>query len=526
MKKLKKFVKDGFKNIIKGLGDSDVDPRMSTTFVKGRLINQQIANDLYVYNWIAAKGVDIPVDDATRKWRSILISDADEKKNIEEKLEEYDIKGKFNLATKWSRVFGGAVIIVIIDNEDPSLPMNIESIRPGSLKNFIVLDRYKIIPGIIDRNILSDNYGNPEYYQVTREGVHIHHSRIIKFNHEVPTILEAERNQFWGVSIFSRTFDSIADSGTLTQSIGNLVSEASVDVYMINELNSLVAEGNDDVVVRRLRLAHEMKSVVNGIALDGDDKYDKKSPTFAQLPEIDDRFMQKISGAFDIPLTRFLGISPSGLNATGDSDMMNYYDNISSLQENYFRPKLDIIDEIIAKSEGIEPFEYEFRPLQQLTETEQTDVDLKNAQKNQIYLDYDVIKESDVLAQLVEDGTYVSLDESRVEEKIEEEKELEFGEGESESDPDSALNGAQVTAMLEIVRQVTSKEIDKETAAKIIAASFPMSIEQAQNMLKEVTFEEKNKEENSFAGEESEEVGTPIPAGTEQVGQGTGEIDK
>ena len=382
MKKITKFVKDGFKNVLRGLGDSDKDPRTQTTFVKGKLIDQQIANDLYVYNWIAAKGVNIPVDDATRKWRSLLISDADKKKEIEDKFEEYDIKGKFNLATKWARVFGGAVIIVIIDNEDPVEPLNIETIRPGSLKNFIVLDRYNIIPGIIDRNILSENFGNPEYYQVTREGVHIHHSRIIKFNHEVPTILEAERNQFWGVSIFSKTFDSIADSGTLTQSIGNLVAEASIDVYLINELNSLIAEGNDDVVVNRLKIAHQMKSVVNGIALDKEDGYDKKSPSFAQLPEIDDRFMQKVSGAFDIPLTRFLGISPSGLNATGDSDMMNYYDNISALQENYFRPKLDIIDKVIAASEGIELFKYEFRPLQQVSELEKADIDLKNAQRD------------------------------------------------------------------------------------------------------------------------------------------------
>ncbi len=427
MSKLKQAY-DGFKNIIKGLG-TDKDPRAATTFAKGRIITQQTANDLYAYNWIAAKGVNIPIDDATRKWRSLLIPDSDKKKEVEKIMTKFDVKGKISLASKWARVFGGAAIVVIIEGEDPKEPLNIESIRPGSLKNFIVLDRYNLFPGQINRSILSENFGKPEYYAVIREGELIHHTRVIRFDGETPTLLEAERNNFWGLSIFTKTFEPVGDVGTMTQSIGNLVSEASIDVYLIKDLNDLVAEGNDEVVVKRLKLAHEMKSVINGIALDADDSYDKKATTFATLPEIDDRFMQKVSGAFDIPLTRFLGISPSGLNATGAADLLNYYDTVSSIQENYFRPKLDIIDAIIIASsfESGDIFEYEFKPLQQLSETEQAEVDVKNKDRDIAYIDAGIIKEADVLSNLAENGTYITVDENRVEEEKELE-ELDFEE--------------------------------------------------------------------------------------------------
>ena len=433
---------DSFKNIIKSLGDPDKDPRTQTTFVKGKLINQQIANDLYVYNWIAAKGVDIPVDDATRKWRNLLISDPEKKKEVEDIMDKFDIKGKINLAMKWSRVFGGAIIIIIIDGENPEEPLDIERIRPDSLKNFIVLDRYSIHPGVINRNILSDNYGNPEFYTVHREGQNIHSSRVVKFNSEVSTLLEAERNNFWGSSIFTKTWDSIADAGQMTQAIGNLVTEANVDVYKIKDLNALVAEGDDATVVNRLKLAHEMKSVVNGIALDSEDGYDKKASTFNTLPEIDDRYMQKVSGSFDIPLTRFLGISPSGLNATGMADLLNYYDNVKSIQENKIKPKLDILDSVVMASAGIkEALEYEFNPLQQLSETEQAEVDLKNKDRDISYVDAGIIRESDVLANLAENGTYVTIDENRVEEEIKkEELELEFEEEEQEENENSVTN--------------------------------------------------------------------------------------
>ena len=96
------FVKDGFANIMKGIGTSK-DPRTSTIYEMGLRITQVTANNLYVYNWLAAKVVDIPIDDATRKWRNLFIPDADKKKEIEEALKKFDVKGKVD---KESKLFG------------------------------------------------------------------------------------------------------------------------------------------------------------------------------------------------------------------------------------------------------------------------------------------------------------------------------------------------------------------------------------------------------------------------------------
>ncbi|RLB93604.1 MAG: hypothetical protein DRH26_03450, partial [Deltaproteobacteria bacterium] len=68
------------------------------------------------------------------------------------------------------------------------------------------------------------------------------------------------------------------------------------------------------------------------------------------------------------------------------------------------------------------PFEYEFRPLKQLTEIEQSDVDLKTAQRDQVYLDQDIITGIDVMSELAEKGTYISIDENRVVEEKESEE--------------------------------------------------------------------------------------------------------
>jgi phage-related protein (TIGR01555 family) len=431
---MSEFTSDGFENIIKGLGTSN-DPMLATTFTRGRLVTQQIANDLYNYNWIAAKGVDIPIDDATRNWRTLLISDADKRKEIEKIMVEFDVKGKINLASKWARVFGGAVILVMIRDDDPIEPLDIDNIKSGSLQNLIVLDRYNIFPENVNRNILSGNFNFPDYYTVSRAGKKIHHSRIIRFDYSSPTILEMERNNFWSPSIFSKTFESIADSGMITQAIGNLVSEANLDVYKIKELKELVAEGQDEFIIKRLKLLNAMKSVVNGSVLDVEDEYQKITSTFTTLPDIDDRYMQKVSGAFDIPLTRFLGISPSGLNATGTADLLNYYDNINSIQENYFRPKLDVLDKIIISSSfgSDEIFEYEFNPLNKLTELEQAEIESKNKDRDIAYLDAGVIDEYDIMENLADNGVYVAIDDNRIEEERANE-ELNYGVEENNTD--------------------------------------------------------------------------------------------
>ncbi|MCK4788806.1 MAG: DUF1073 domain-containing protein [Desulfobacteraceae bacterium] len=430
MKNPAKLVVDGFKNILKGLGSSK-DPRTQNVFLPGMIIDLQLANNLYTYNWLCAKVVDAPVDDATRKWRNILISDADKKKEVEEVYKGLGIKGAFNQAMKWARVFGGAGIVIIIEGQDPGEPLEIENIGEGSLKNLIVLDRYNLISDQVNRDIMSENFGQPEFYTVVRSGIKIHHSRVIKFFGELPTIFQAEQNHFWGLSVFSRMWDPISESQQTSNSIGSLIYESNIDVYRIAGLNQLVAEGKDDLVVKRLKIAHEMKSTINGIVLDKEDEYEKKQNRFSDLANIDDRFIQKVSGSSGIPVTRLIGISPAGMNATGESDMNNYYDEVQSKQENDIRPRLDYMDKIVMASAfpGEEPFEYVFNPLQQVSETDQAEIEVKKATRDQTYLDQGVIQPSDAMAELAENGTYISIDETSVEDKKKEEaEELELEE--------------------------------------------------------------------------------------------------
>ena len=120
----------------------------------------------------------------------------------------------------------------------------------------------------------------------------------------------------------------------------------------------------------------EMKSLLNALILDSEDNYDKKPANFAGLDKIGMMHLKLVAAGFGMPITKFLGHAPQGLNATGEGDERNYYDMISSLQENTLRPALEKLYSVIKPSAGLayDKGELSFNPLRQMSEKDLADI--------------------------------------------------------------------------------------------------------------------------------------------------------
>jgi uncharacterized protein len=123
------------------------------------------------------------------------------------------------------------------------------------------------------------------------------------------------------------------------------------------------------------------------------------------------------SGGADIPATRLLGQSPDGMNATGDSDLRNYYDMVSSRQETDLRPSLAPLDDFLLRSVlGSTPSDihYNWHSLWQLTPEQAADTSFKKAQAVKIYSDTGLVPtralEEGVQNMLIEDGMMPGLE--------------------------------------------------------------------------------------------------------------------
>src|SRR5690606_2306274 len=106
------------------------------------------------------------------------------------------------------------------------------------------------------------------------------------------------------------------------------------------------------------------------------------SASFASLTDLMLAFLQQVSGAADIPMTRLLGQSPGGLNASGEPDLRNYYDHVSAQQEMVLAPAMALLDECLIRSAlGSRPPEvfYTWSSLWQTKDTERAEIGNKAA---------------------------------------------------------------------------------------------------------------------------------------------------
>jgi hypothetical protein len=104
------------------------------------------------------------------------------------------------------------------------------------------------------------------------------------------------------------------------------------------------------------------------------------------------------------------------LNATGESDVRNYYDKLSAEQSTVLTPAMSVLDEVIIRSAlGHRPPEiyYEWASLWQITEAEEATIALQKAQAFQIDANVGLIPTTALaqarINQLIEDGTYPGL---------------------------------------------------------------------------------------------------------------------
>jgi len=413
------FTFDSLFNFVAGLGTAK-DKSTSSRYVINQLSVEQLST-AYRSDWVARKVVTAPAQDATREWRAWQ-ADEDQITLIEKLERDLDIQRKLFRALVKARLYGGAALIMGIDGAgEPDEELKLERVKEGSLKYVHVLTRHEIAIGSMITDVMSDLYGEPEYYTVSSlslPALKIHPSRVIRLlGAEIPMLSESDG---WSDSCLQAVDDAIKNVGLCSGGIAAMVWEAKVDIIKIpNLMESMATAEYQRTLIERFTLANTAKSMVNALLLDKEEEWTRMQQSFSGMPEILQEYLHIASGAADIPATRLLGQSPKGLNATGQSDTRNYYDMVRSTQKTELTPTLSRLDEVLIRSAlGDRPKEihYEWRPLWQMNETEKAALAYQKAQAHKIDVDNGLILE-DALAQgrinqLIEDGFYPGFEQA------------------------------------------------------------------------------------------------------------------
>jgi len=411
---------DAMENLVASIGNGN-DIRSFTEYREKFLLQRPQLETLYVENWIAAKVIDVIPDDMTREWRTInTTADPERVKSFNEFEEELDVCGKFNEASKWGRLYGGCGIIMGLNEHStgsPEEPLDINSVGIGDLTHLTVMENERLT---YDAQLISDPlspfFGQPEFLRIAHGTQRIHRSRVLIFDGiKLPYYMKRrQRLQYWGAPVLRRVIEAIQNSDLGTNGVASLMAESSVDVIKYKGLTSFLSQpGGEEKIRARFALMKLLKSVNNTTLLDEDESFENHQQTFAGIGDLIEKFLALIAGAADIPVTRLIGTSAKGLNATGEGDLKNYYDNIRARQRREYNPELRILDKVMQRSLWGEPAEewgFTWNSLFQLSEKEIAEMQNSRADRDAKYLDQGVVDELVVAQQLYEDGTYTNID--------------------------------------------------------------------------------------------------------------------
>lgn len=389
----KGLVTDSFSNVLARLGYGTPNLLEGTEYPLTRLTQDYgLMNSLYRSNWIIRKIIDTIPDDMCKNWIQVSTElEPDQIRQLQKLERRTKLKAKILEGLKWGRLYGGAGGLIIIDGHENILdqPLEYDDIMPDSFKGLFITDRWSgITPSQnIVEDINSPDFGTPEFYNVVADGgkiIRVHHSRVVKFIGRKLPYWEELAEQYWGASEVEIVFDELKKRDNTSWNIAQLIFLADLRVLKLDGVREMLSIGNDKAAQRAWKAIEAQNMLMSNMGLqilNSGEELERHPYSFSGLNDIYQSFMLDVAGACEIPVTRLFGRSPAGMDATGESDMLNYYDTIEEKQESTLRPVLDQLLPVLCMSEfGAMPddLDYDFNPVRTPDGNELADLSSKN----------------------------------------------------------------------------------------------------------------------------------------------------
>lgn len=381
---------DAFSNVLARLGAGTPNLLEGTEYSLQRMSRDfNTLNALYRESWIVRRIIDVIPADMLKNWITITSGlDPDVEKRLSLTLRRTQLIDKIKRGMQWGRLYGGALGVMLVKHQgyDLSQPLQLDWIMPGDFAGLLIFDRWNGVnpSSELIEDISDPDYGFPKYYTVTDPAgggsVKIHHSRVVRFTGNTLPFWEEIAEMQWGASVVESIFDELRKRDNVSWNIAQLTFMANIRVLKMQDLGQLLAATDNESQAELLRTLEAQNMLLNNMGMqvmDAADGLETHQYTFGGLADCYQQFIMDISGAAEIPVTRLFGRSPSGLNATGESDLQNYYDMIAEKQESYLRPILNkVLPPFIISTLGSLPddFDFEFDPVAEPTDKERADL--------------------------------------------------------------------------------------------------------------------------------------------------------
>lgn len=359
-------------------------------------------------NGLISSIVDILTNDMCRTGFDLISSEDEEHqetdaeiiKYIEKRLKYLKIQNIMRKAIKNVFVFGGCFIFPEINhiNRDETFqkPFILDKVTLNpdhKITNLNVIEPYYTAPLEFNAdNALAADFYQPVSFSIL--GKIVHHSRLIKMTHLLPSTLYQPLYGFFGIPLIQNLIEYVERFERINDNVAEIIHSMRT-TYVKTDMSKLRNGSSKDRAQAAHGLRNRMKTFSNtrnnqGVVLIDNETEDiaEINTSIAGLSDLLTTFMDQISVIPHIPNTQIWGTAPKGLNATGEFDMLNYHNTIASLQQNIMYPALEkIINLLYFEYMGEEnpgTIDIQFKPLKSKNELENSQIktsllnDIKN----------------------------------------------------------------------------------------------------------------------------------------------------
>jgi hypothetical protein len=393
---------DSWKNILTGQGTS-LDKNESKIYIARHLLTQKAIEHLYTDEGIAKQIADKPVN---MIFKAGFTVNGDTDNSINATIDERKYYSELSRVFKWSRAFGGAVLYLAVNdgNKDLKTPLDENNIK--EILFVKAFDRYRI--GIIEYNqdINSKEYGKPLYITINPikgGSFTIHSSRCIIVDGEDTCESVRERNNGWGLSIFQNNYSALADLNTIYHSISHIIQGYTQDIIKMENLLDLIHSGKSNLVKDRLNIIDLCKHIMNSVLLDTTESMERLTSTLTGLPETVHIFMEYVAAVSGIPVAILFGRSASGLNATGENDIKEWYDMLMGDRTVFYSSVFERLVKLIMlekqgyfKGKELNDWFIEYGSLYEMSDKEKAEIYNFTSQADDRYINNNVVTSEEV----------------------------------------------------------------------------------------------------------------------------------
>lgn len=380
---------DSFQNFAQKLGVGADNPLTTGSYGFNPITrNRTLLEWIHRGSWLGGVAIDIVADDMTRAGIEIDSGmEPDDEKALHEESTALEIWDKTNETIKWARLYGGAIAVMLINGQDFSTPLRLDTVGKDQFKGLLVLDRWMVDPALEDLvTDIGPDLGLPKYYRVQSNapalrGKTIHYTRIAfrLLGIQLPYQQRLTEN-LWGISVIERLYDRMIAFDGASTGVAQLVYKAYLRTLKVKGLREVVSMGGEALtgLVAYTDLMRRYQGMEGVTLIDGDDEYGEHGAgqAFSGLGDALSQLALQLSGALQIPLTRLFGQSPAGFS-DGDNDVRNYFDHINQRQNKDLLIGITKCYVLMSQSLGIEipeGFMVKFKTLWQMNETDKVTV--------------------------------------------------------------------------------------------------------------------------------------------------------